>query len=200
MVIYSSLEMRVLIRLVLIPWSTRIHRTSRIRTYLDSFLFCHQTRRDKSVAAEAKYTGGKRWSAHRLELTVLYNLGLGMNNCAWFRKYLRLESEETFEAKLSYYKYDHDAEERRRAQLKAKGWEDVKQAVSCDGDHLLGRMRMWMNASLFVMPCSHSWNQCMANVRAKMGCWGFAFAHVKYTGGNWICFGVLSIIWSVYVQ
>ena len=148
------------------------------------FSFFCQTRRDKSVAAEAKYTGGKRWSAHRLELTVLYNLGLGMNNCAWFRKYLRLESEETFEAKLSYYKYDHDAEERRRAQLKAKGWEDVKQAVSCDGDHLLGRMRMWMNASLFVMPCSHSWNQCMANVRAKMGCWGFAFAHVKYTGGN----------------
>ena len=148
------------------------------------FKFVCSTQRDKSFESEKKYASEKKWSLHRLEQVVLFNLGLGMNRCEWFRYYFGLKGNETFEEKLSYYEYDPDAAKKRRARLKLKGWENVSQAVQCDIDHLIGRMHMWMNASIFGMPCSHSWNQCMGKVRQQMGCWGFAFATIKYNGGN----------------
>eukprot|EP00985_Skeletonema_marinoi_P028873 scaffold26204_cov96-Skeletonema_marinoi.AAC.1 len=165
---------------------TSIERVT-IGVYLSDNLFtfvCH-TQRDKSFDSEKKYASdSKKWSLHRLEQVVLFNLDLGMNKCEWFRDYFGLKGSETFEEKLSYYKYDLDAAKKRRARLELKGWENVSQAVQCDVDHLIGRMHMWMNASIFGMPCSHSWNQCMGKVRQRMGCWGFAFANIKYNGGN----------------
>ena len=76
--------------------------------------------------------------------------------------------------------------EQQKNRLEAKGWTKVKQAVLCDQDHLLGRLCAWMNVSvsIFTMSCSHSWNQCIMNVRQRMGCWGFCFANIKYNGGN----------------
>ena len=124
------------------------------------------------------------WQVHRLEQTVLYNLDLGLHKRKWFREYLELEDNETFESKIRYYDYNLEAKEMRDKRLNAKGWYNVKQSVACDDDHLLGRMRMWMNASIFTMNCSHSWNQCVGKVRTRMGCWGFAFANIKYNGGN----------------
>jgi len=164
---------------------TSIERVSFNVTTTDNlFKFVCTTQRDKSFDSEKKYAGEKQWSLHRLEQVVLFNLDLGMNKCEWFRDYFGLKGSETFEEKLSYYKYDPDAAKRRRARLELKGWENVRQAVQCDVDHLIGRMHMWMNASIFGMPCSHSWNQCMGNVRQRMGCWGFAFATIEYNGGN----------------
>eukprot|EP00985_Skeletonema_marinoi_P002777 scaffold1147_cov95-Skeletonema_marinoi.AAC.1 len=72
-----------------------------------------------------------------------------MNKREWFRDYFGLKGSEIFEEKLNYYKYDPDAAKRRRARLKLKGWENVSQAVQCDVDHLIGRMHMRMNASIF---------------------------------------------------
>eukprot|EP00984_Skeletonema_dohrnii_P009942 scaffold3829_cov108-Skeletonema_dohrnii-CCMP3373.AAC.1 len=155
-----------------------------VNTTDNLFTFQCNTQRDKSFDSEKKYASGKKWTLHRLEQVVLFNLDLGMNKCEWFRDYFRLKEHETFEEKLNYYKYDPDAAKNRRARLELKGWENVSQAVQCDVDHLIGRMHMWMNASIFGMPCSHSWNQCMGKVRQRMGCWGFAFATIEYNGGN----------------
>ena len=63
--------------------------------------------------SEKKYASEKKWSLHRLEHVVLFNLGLGMNRCEWFRDYFGLKENETFEEKLSYYQYDPDAAQRK---------------------------------------------------------------------------------------
>lgn len=141
--------------------------------------------RDKEHKSEAKWKSNhKPWALHRLKQVVYSNLGLGINNRDWFRNYFELADNETFEDKFSYYEFDAEAAKQRYQRKKANGWEDVELASQCDGDHMLGRLCMWMCESIFVLPCSHSWNQCMANVRKHMGCWGFGFAHIEYKGGN----------------
>ncbi len=149
------------------------------------FTFSCFTARDKEFASERKYVSDtKSWSLHRLHGIVFHNHGLGLNNRDWYREYFDLKKDETFEAKIGYYKYYPELLEQQKKRLEAKGWTKVKQAVLCDEDHLLGRLCAWMNSSIFTMSCSHSWNQCIMNVRQRMGCWGFCFANIKYNGGN----------------
>jgi hypothetical protein len=159
--------------------------TFSINTTDNLFTFCCSLPRDTEHASEAKWKSHKKkWALHRLKQVVYSNLGLGINNRKWFRDYFELKDDETFEDKFSYYEFDAEAAKRRYEKSKANGWENVELASQCDGDHLLGRLCMWMCESIFVLPCSHSWNQCMAKVRQYMGCWGFGFAHIKYDGGN----------------
>ena len=161
----------------------RIHFCVLITDNLFTFQ-CH-TARDKEFESERKYENDhKPWSLHRLHGTVFHNLGLGLNNRDWYRDYFDLKKDETFEATIGYYQYYPELLEQRKKRLEAKGWTKVKQAVLCDEDHLLGRLCAWMNSSIFTMSCSHSWNQCIMNVRQRMGCWGFCFANIKYNGGN----------------
>jgi hypothetical protein len=156
-----------------------------INTADNLFTFCCSLPRDTEHASEAKWKfNRKRWSLHRLKQVVYSNLGLGINNRKWFRNYFELADDETFEDKFSYYEFDAEAAKKRYQRMKRNGWEDVELASQCDGDHLLGRLCMWMCESIFVLPCSHSWNQCMGKVRQYMGCWGFGFAHIEYNGGN----------------
>ena len=141
--------------------------------------------RDKTFESEMEYNSDSRqWSLHQLHAAVLDNLGYGLNNRKWFRDHHGLKDGETFEAKVSYYDYYPEPLKQQKKRLDAKEWREVKQALRCDQDHLLGRLCAWMNTSLFTMSCSHSWNQCMMKVRQRMGCWGFGFANIKYNGGN----------------
>ncbi len=142
-------------------------------------------KRDKTQASEQQFASDeKQWTLHRLTQVVLHNHGRGMIHNELLREHYGLKDGETFEDKVNYYDYNPEAAKKRRARLIAKGWEGVGQASWCDYDHLLKRTRVWMNASIFTMPCSHSWNSCMAKIRQRMGCWGFGFAYIKYNGGN----------------
>jgi SHAQKYF class myb-like DNA-binding protein len=156
-----------------------------INTSDNLFTFYCKLPRDTEHASEAEWKSDRKyWALHRLKQVVYSNLGLGINNREWFRNYFELADDETFEDKFSYYEFDAEAAKKRYRKMKANGWEGVELASQCDGDHLLGRLCMWMCESIFVLPCSHSWNACMAKARQHMGCWGFGFARIKYDGGN----------------
>jgi len=56
--------------------------------------------------------------------------------------------------------------------------------VWCDVDHCLGRIDEVLHSPLFCTPCSHEWNTVLSVIRKKIGEWGYAGIHRKYSGGE----------------
>jgi hypothetical protein len=114
------------------------------------------------------------------------NKGMGFRNYKKLSDYLKLTEGQSFEDADGFRWADGDMEYlmRRNQYLERKGWEDVETGKWCDTDHCVGRSQIWMNATIFTMPVSHSWNKCMSNLRILFKDWGYAFAEKSYDTGN----------------
>lgn len=152
-------------------YKTKDSNNSNGDSYIDVFEVCFRMF-GKSASNNHKI------SIHRLLQINAMNLGMGMDSNSKFKTYL---GDSTFEEAFPYTAQDERAYERK---LASRGWERVKFAKTCDVDHLVGRKELWMNMTIFTMPCSHRWNSCMVFVRLMAGHWCFALGFKSYTGGN----------------
>lgn len=135
--------------------------------------------------------GHNSYHIHQLINTVSAGKGYGLSKFAPLRKYLGLTEDcEGWEdvPRFTYYqKNDPESSEaiqRRSEKLKKRGWEDVKTARWSDMDHLVGRSQFWMNSNIFIMCCSHQWNQQKARTRIFFGEWLYMMALIEYGTGN----------------
>ena len=137
-------------------------------------------------ASDTIHKTSKRWQLHVWEQVLLENAGLAFHQDTMVREYLNLKDGEHFE-QLEQFRYDVDDEryqKRRAKHLEKKGWTDVATAWISDRDHTVGRSEVWMNSTMYTISCSHSWNQCMTQVRMIFKDWCFAFVCKPYKNGN----------------
>ena len=140
----------------------------------------------------------KNWQLHRLNMTNIQNRKLGLHHNEMVRKYFEeyfpshfeeLKDGETFTSfeDIEQFQWGTDDTEylkRRMERLKRKGWENVDTSCFSDEDHMVGRSEIWMNCPMFLLTCSHSFNQCLSLLRILYKDWCFAFGKKRYNTGN----------------
>lgn len=138
-------------------------------------------------------TKQNHYSIHQLVYNVGASNGFGLSKYPPLLAYLGLTEqcqgwEDCEDTWFRYHQVNdpktEEAIKKREEYLKSKGWEEVKTARWSDMDHLVGRSQVWMNSNIFIICCSHQWNQQAARVRIFFEEWLYMMGYIKYGTGN----------------